>query len=170
MLVEKFANRILIAVGLVIGNGAPASADIDICANGIVHTTDAGRQVTFVDTAPEGTSIGDKRVGQKDILNADGDKIGVFRWVATVVHMAEGNGKPVYAVQKFYEFDDGILFGTSLDNVNAQVGDTANVSITSGQTSIHGGVGRYAGATGTKQHKRHPDTGRFTYTFNIECK
>lgn len=153
-----------------VGSANVASAETDVCLQGVVHTTDAGRQVTYVDTAPEGTSIGDKRIGQKDILDENGEKVGVFRWIATVVQTKEGNGKPVYAVDKFYEFEDGVLFGRSLDNSHSPVGDTSKVSIVSGHTNIHGGVGRYAGASGSKHHKRHPDTGKFTYFFDIACK
>ncbi len=114
-------------------------------------------------------SIGDQRIGQKDMLDDNGEKVGIFRWVATVVQLGEGGGKPIYAVDKSYEFEDGILFGRSLDNVNSPVGDTSKVSIVSGQTAIHSGVGKYAKASGTKHHKRHPDTGRFTYSFEVVC-
>lgn len=158
-----------IALTFMLALTGSASAETDVCAGEKVYTTDAGRQVTFVDAAPEGTSIGDKRIGQKDLLDENGDKVGVFRWIATVVQVGVGESKPVYAVDKFYEFEEGILIGRSLDNVNSPVGDTSKTSIVSGHTSIHGGVGKYSGASGTKRHERHPETGRFTYHFDIDC-
>jgi len=147
----------------------PAAA-FEFCSEKTLYTTDAGRQVTFVDVGTEGPSIGDQRIGQKDLLDSAGEKVGVFRWVATIVQMSEGEDKPVYRVKKSYELEDGILFGAAIDNVKSPVGDTSMVSIVSGQTSILGGVGRFANVTGTKRHERHPDTGAFTYHFDIECE
>ncbi len=164
------SSSYVIVFSIVLALSGGAYAQSDICSQGVVYTTDAGRQVTFIEAAPEGASIGDKRIGQKDILDESGDKIGVFRWIATVIQMGEGDSKPVYAVDKFYEFEDGILFGRSLDNVKSPVGDTSQVSIVSGRTSIHGGVGKYAGASGTKRHERDAETGRFTYHFDVACK
>lgn len=165
---KHFALAALFAAAT-IGLTAPAAA-FDFCAEKKLYTTDAGRQVTFVDVGAEGASIGDQRVGQKDLLDADGNKVGVFRWVATIVQMGEGEDKPVYRVQKSYELEDGILFGTAIDNVKSPVGDTSMVSIVSGHTSIVGGVGKFANIVGTKHHERHPDTGAFTYHFDIACE
>lgn len=148
----------------------PAAAAFDLCAEKTLYTTKAGRQVTFVDSGPEGPTIGDQRIGQKDLLDSAGNKVGVFRWVATIIQMGNGEDKPVYGVQKYYQLEDGILFGTSIDNVKSPVGDTSMVSIVSGRTNIHGGVGKYAHASGTKRHERHADTGKFTYHFDIECE
>lgn len=165
----KFNTKSILVVAVVSAVGGSAFAETDMCSEGVVYTTDAGREVTFVDAAPDGVSIGDKRIGKKDILDADGLKVGVFRWVATVVQLGDGDSKPVYTVDKSYEFGDGILFGRSLDNVNSPVGDTSKVSIVSGHTNIHGGVGKYSGVSGVKHHERHSETGRFTYRFDIEC-
>ncbi len=153
----------------VIGFSGPSMAQIDVCNDDTVSTTDAGRKVTYVDALPEGLSVGDMRVGQKDMLDSDGNKVGVFRWSATVMETDNGAGKPIYSVRKFYEFEDGVLFGSSLDNTSSPVGDTSIPSIVSGRTSIVGGLGRYVGATGLKRHERHPDSGDFTYYFEIDC-
>lgn len=169
MSLSNFSASSIFGAAAVLALSGSAFAETDMCSDGVVYTTDAGRQVTFVDAAPDGVSIGDKRIGQKDILDADGEKVGVFRWVATVVQLGDEDSKPVYAVDKSYEFEDGILFGRSLDNVNAPVGDTSKVSIVSGHTNIHGGVGKYSGVSGTKHHERHSETGRFTYHFDVQC-
>lgn len=160
-----------LAVVIIAGSiASPALAQVDVCSGETLHTTDAGRQVSYVDTAPAELSIGDQRIGRKDLLDSDGNKVGVFRWVATVMQLGEGDDKPVYSVQKFYELEDGMLFGSSIDNTKSPVGDTTMPSIVSGQTHVTGGVGRYANVSGVKRHERHADTGDFTFYFEIECQ
>lgn len=170
MTLSKTFTRAAVFAAMTVGLSNPASAAFDFCSEKKLYTTDAGRQVTFVDVGAQGPSIGDQRIGQKDLLDSAGEKVGVFRWVATIVQMGEGDDKPIYRVKKSYELEDGILFGTAIDNVKSPVGDTSMVSIVSGQTSILGGVGKFANVTGTKRHERHPETGRFTYHFDIECE
>jgi len=90
---------------------AGTAADLEICDNFSAQSDGSQRHVTFVDHEPEGVSIGDQRVGYRSVIDGDGNEIGEYRWIATVVEIGGSDDQlPATSATGVFNFSDGSIF------------------------------------------------------------
>lgn len=131
------------------------------------------REMNFGDMDGDGAvSVGDKRVGERALTDADGNEIGKRYWVATVEEVTADGKAQLMSVENTNVFDDGAIFATYGHRDSEVQFDTAEETTLTRRShtfAIVGGTGAYAGARGTVEFTPDDD-GNNEYRFNLSCE
>ncbi len=162
---ESFAAAACAGVLTVLFQSGAAFA-VDLCGPTTLLGAAEGRQLTFVDHPPTGLSIGDNRVGSRNLLDTDGNAVGRTSWIVTVLETGEGDSLGSGAVTQHFELSNGSIVAhytydarKSLDKTPPTAGQR--------QFAVTGGTGDFRGATGIIEYVL--DDGSATYVFDIDC-
>ncbi|MEM1129460.1 MAG: hypothetical protein AAGH83_02960 [Pseudomonadota bacterium] len=134
-----------------------AAAAQEVCAPFTVGTNDE-RIVETLDAEPEGPSLGDVRLGERPLVDADGTPVGTNRWMVTVLDPDHG-GEPSHLLVKNYAiFDTGVLISEiivtqTVDDIHA----TDRTIAAESDGVVLGGTGVFASAHGTVRLLRQSD-------------
>ena len=161
-------NRVLGCTGLtvlaVFMVSTPAIADEPKCE--VFELIVGEGSTNVIDTGPDGLSIGDSRVGARDLLNADGDVVGELLFNASVVSEKDGMYRLMGDVH--YVFDSGRLhFATVYELPDPSTPDLPK-TLPSFEYHATGGVGAFEGVSGSTKTTSHDDGSR-KIVFNISC-
>ncbi|MEO1223001.1 MAG: hypothetical protein AAFX92_02150 [Pseudomonadota bacterium] len=157
-----------LAVALTSGS---ALAQAHACERLELLSTDDHREVHFVDFDGDGPSIGDRRLGHRRLVDADGNVRADRMWTVTV-HEVDDAGEPTMtASESVTAFPDGNVFSRIENRDPANVDDhtTPHSSAQRPPQEIIGGTGAYAGATGTVEVIRGDDN-HMTFIFDLDCR
>ena len=140
--------KYLIGATLLAAMTVTASAQ-EACAPFTVGTNDE-RIVVAHDSEPEGPSLGDVRLGERVLVDADGTSVGTSRWTITLLDPDHG-GDPSHLLVKSYAiFDSGVLIS---EHILTQTVDgilTTDLTIArESEGAVLGGTGVFANARGT---------------------
>ncbi|MEM7445244.1 MAG: hypothetical protein AAF414_18130 [Pseudomonadota bacterium] len=164
--------RAVLAMGLALAAttwtvSAPAS-DRTSCEDFTVYSDGSMRTVTYVDHLPEGTSIGDQRIGYRSLSESDGNAVGDFRWILTVLEVGESEGDATHTSSTgTITFPEGSIFFVRLASPATDEPAAVDQIIAPNDLAIIGGSGAFEGARGTIG--RDIDGVATTFSFDIEC-
>ncbi|MEO1092166.1 MAG: hypothetical protein AAFX81_16180 [Pseudomonadota bacterium] len=151
------------AIGIV-GTAGVTSVDAQTaaaCETFTVSSDGSARVVDYVDLAAPGPTPGDMRVGQRDLIDADGAEAGTYRWLLTQLPGDKLHG------QMIFELPGGQLFAERLADAVRPTDDVGQVSISGHTAVITGGNGVFDDAHGTVTVVF--DGIGATYRVNVRC-
>lgn len=156
---ERFshlASAAALAV-LVSATGALATGEMQ-CQEFDLISTGEFRQIQYVDLdASGGKSVGDKLIGFRVLLDADGSKVGERFFIGSIHEVSADGGDFRRTTEVVNVLQAGAIF-TTKDRV-------AGKDLLS---RVNGGTGDYAGATGSVKVTREGT--RNVYHFRLNCK
>ncbi len=159
-------GTLVLAASLILpGAGAWAA-----CAPMTLKSIPGTLAISFADLdGSGGPNVGDKRIGDYGLADADGKTVGKVYWVITVLAVG-ADGKPSSTDEEgIYVFADGAVFVTKVDEPVGdyeQNGPTVLAPVT--RHRIYGGTEAYAGASGTAEIT--VDGKDVTYKLDLACK
>lgn len=133
-------------------------------------STNADREVHFVDFDGDGPSVGDRRIGHRHLVGQDGTVVADRMWTVTV-HEVDDAGEPtVTTSESVTAFPDGTVFSMidNRDPTNVADETRRHSNAQRPPQAIIGGTGAYAGATGTVEVIRGDDN-LMTFIFDLDC-
>ena len=121
------------------------------CEPFTVISDGSSRTVEFVDVGANGPGPGDQRIGYRALADQDGNPVGHYRWIVTVLNEPGEDGTPG---ESFYDYvmvlDDGHIGYNRLVQTSSPAQDTGQIAWDTTQAAIvTGGTGSYARASGT---------------------
>lgn len=156
-----FAAAFLLSGGAAVardgGNGETPACDS-------FSMTGGEKTIRVFDRDPVGTSIGDLRIGSRELLDAAGKAVGTVYFKSTVATAGGDSGADVLTSEYFVSFADGWIATQSLYELpDAQ--DTSQRAADA-VLVVTGGTGTFAGVAGsvTIQSGEPP-----TYEFDLSC-
>ncbi|MEM7443546.1 MAG: hypothetical protein AAF414_09490 [Pseudomonadota bacterium] len=158
------------AFPILILSSAAASAQSEAeCAPFTAFSNASERTVYYVDAGADGPGPGDQRIGRRTLVDGDGNQIGYFRWVGTVLDVPGDDGQTGETLfDEVLVFEHGLIMAQSLDTTTVPAQDTNQVTWATVQPSVvFGGTGPYDGAVGTISYSR--DDLVLTLTVDISC-
>lgn len=148
------ATRFLSAIATAVAASAamPSSALAE-CAPFVAHSPFDQREIHYVDQGEKGPSVGDKTVGRRGLVDADGKPLAGNHWITHMLEV-DDDGVAVRVYQNSVAvFEDGVIFSageTSYRNPVSALKEKNSYGVDTTVTrEIIGGTGAYAGATGT---------------------
>lgn len=122
---------------------------------------------TAIDTGAQGESLGDERIGSRELADSDGNVVGKLRWVDTLVGVDEGSeGADFSLAASVYSLPGGNLYGqVLLEFTSANDPDEDPRSM---MVAIVGGTGAYVRSEGQVEVSFEPG-GANTYEFQLYC-
>lgn len=143
---------------------SPALADCD----SFEATSDGSqRNVVFVDADPEGTSVGDRRIGFRQVKSSADESIGEHHWINTVV-MVDADGNPTRSLENHVvRLAAGSLFYSVSNEIVSPSSDTEKPSVADHLGAVTGGTGEFDEAAGSVGISF--DGNAITYSFMIDC-
>lgn len=143
------------------------AAEPDQCAPFTVYSDGSERVVTYVDHAPSGKSPGDQRVGYRTIKDDADEKIGEFRWIATVVEVAGSNGgKDQTSSEGVFMLPAGSLYFVRPPAPTFVMPEKTDTVAGRGNYIVLGGSGVFRGARGEVTRDGSIDS---PFAFDIRC-
>jgi len=151
---------------------AEASTDkFPPCGTFTIHGSEF--EVVPLDLAQEGRTVGDERIGERELKDADGNVVGVFRWVSTVVDTEGGDGDDTIALNhNVYTLPDGTIhasgqfFFETFMNRNTQ--PETNPAESKNSIAVTGGTGAYVNSEGEVEAAYTPGEPS-KYIFKLQC-
>jgi hypothetical protein len=147
---------------LLTGAGLVQGAEGPTC--GSFTLTGGTKVVKVVDNPPKDESPGDTRTGSRELLDANGKKVGDVYFVATLTATADEDSGNVFGAQYFAAFPNGTVISHSLYELpDAQ--DTSQKA-SDAILVVSGGTRAFENATGkiTIEAGNPP-----TYVFDLKC-
>ena len=133
---------------------------------GSFSLTGGEKVINVVDNPPEGPSPGDVRAGNRQLLDAAGNRVADVQFSATLTALPTAGTGGVFASQYFVRFDEGWIASASV----YELGDATDTSQRAGGNAVlvvSGGTGAFVNATG----KIEIETGDPpTYVFELNCE
>ncbi|MEM9224086.1 MAG: hypothetical protein AAGB11_17020 [Pseudomonadota bacterium] len=140
------------------------------CAPDALVSLGKSRVVKYYDADPKGVSIGDVRVGKRDLENEDGNSVGELRWRVTPLNAGD-DPDHVALIRRFFMLPEGMIIAEGIYSPQATINDTSKISITDGVSAVLGGTGKYRSASGvmtvTPRADGEPQKNR--YVFDVNC-
>ncbi|MEM7443547.1 MAG: hypothetical protein AAF414_09495 [Pseudomonadota bacterium] len=159
-----------IAFGLSASLSLPAFAQNgDACQPFTVVSDGSDRTVDYIDNGAPGPSAGDQRIGYRSLADQDGNPVGHYRWIGTVLNQPGDDGTVGESVYEYImALGDGHIGYHRLVQTDSPAQDTSGVAWDTTQSAIvTGGTGAYAFAHGTVTISR--DDMVVTMEFDIAC-
>ena len=164
--------RNVFALGIVLTYQSAFAAGPRVCEAFTAFSPTDGREVYFTDVDLDGAvSVGDKRVGQRKLLDSAGAEIGKRYWTIAFREIGDKGEAVSRDEETVNVFDSGVIFTTyHIDKPNAMSDYTADVSIPQGSNvmTIVGGTGAFARASGTLVAEVAGN--EIHIAFNVTCK
>ncbi len=151
-----------------------AICTISLAAEGAAQTADCSPfevflgtwQLEVIDLGAAGLSIGDRRVGSLDLLNADGAVIGQSLFESTVAGSHDGRYRLIGNAHHIY--DNGTLHYKVVYELPDPTDPRPQVDLPRFEYHVTGGTKAFAGAQGTVRTALGDD-GRRIIALDIEC-
>ena len=70
------------------------------------------REVQFIDLGDNGLSVGDRRLGRRELFNEAGDQVALRVWTVTVLELDSDGKAKLTSAESMTIFDDGVLYAT----------------------------------------------------------
>lgn len=161
----RMVKRLSFALAFGLVSSVAAAADDPKCGAFEMRLTNG--DMRLVDPGDDGPSVGDHRVGTYDIIDADGNVIGMQIADLTIVSIRDGLSYLSGSVSGVYDE------GTIHYHIIGSVGDPTVPAVRSGQVSnreyaVIGGTGIFSGAYGTVT-AYDGDDGYRTHRFDLGC-
>jgi hypothetical protein len=114
---------------------------------GSFSLTGGEKEINVVDNPPEGTSLGDVRAGNRQLLDRDGNRVADVHFSATLTALPTANTGSVFSSIYFIRFAKGWISFTSV----YELSDATDTSQRAGNAVllVSGGTGDFEGAQGT---------------------
>ena len=103
--------------------------------------------ITFINHGDEGVAPGDVRILRWQLVDQDGESIGVQHATSRVMHSDIEGSYPLMGASTFL-FDNGILMASAFVE-SRDPSDTNTSSVRPLEWFVYGGTGEFAGATGS---------------------
>lgn len=154
----------LVLSALAFALASPAFAD---CESFEAISDGSQRNVEFVDHGAKGATVGDQRIGFRQVKISGGDMTGEHMWINTVVKLDE-DGNPSRTIEDHVlRFDVGSIFYSVSNALVSPASDTGKPSVGDHFGAVTGGTGAYDSATGSVGIAF--DGTAITYSFDIDC-
>ena len=121
--------------------------------------------VEVIDRGAEGDSIGDKRIGERELLDEGGNVIGMLRFIEEVVDF--GEEATVTHSDNIYELPGGTLHADALF-LTDQATDAGNQPRSSSSIAVIGGTGVFVRSRGQISATFTPGKPS-SYAFELHC-
>ena len=130
---------------------------------------DTGRSVDYIDTATDGVSKGDMRIGTRRLLDESGEVVGYRRWLSIALDGPAGDGERSEVFSSLViSLSDGQIHLQTLADTSRKIDETQQSLLTPQDTGVViGGTGEYAFARGS--YTSHRDGEKRTYKLDIRC-
>ncbi len=130
-------------------------------------------EIVPLDLAEKGRTVGDERIGERVLKDADGNEVVMIRWVSTVVDTEAGDGDDTVALnQNVYNLPDGTIHATGQyffeTFMNPQTQPETNEPESKNAIAVVGGTGAYAGSEGEVAGTFVPGKPS-EYIFKLQC-
>jgi len=122
--------------------------------------------ITFINHGNEGVSPGDVRILRWQLVDQDGEPIGVQHATSRVMHSDTEGSFPLMGASTFL-FDNGILMASAFVE-SRDPSDTGTSSVRPLEWFVYGGTGEFAGATGSIVTTPTGD-GVYDIAFDLSC-
>ena len=155
---------------------AAAQDSGDTCKRFTLTSTGENRAVAFHDAGEPGVSIGDVRVGARQLIDETGEPAGTYRWYITPIDpLAPPGSSPVSLYRGYFLLPDGMIMTEGVYEPASAVEKTTSVSVTDGERAVVAGTGAYRTLRGYMIEKvlvRHEEEGKplgKTFAFVLNC-
>ncbi len=158
-------KRLPVLLAAVASLAGPANAEgNDAPACGAFSMTGGEKIIHVIDNDPIGPSLGDQRIGSRQLLEAAGKVVGTVYYNSTVAAVEPDGSGGVLTSAYFISFADGWIATQSL-YVLKNAWDTGQ-GAGDATLVVSGGTGTFSGATGTITLKAGDPP---TYVFDLTC-
>jgi len=132
---------------------------------GSFRLTGGEKAIHVVDNPPNGPSLGDVRVGNRQLLDKDDHRVADVNFSATLTALPTASTGSVFSSIYFIKFVDGWISFTSL----YQLSDATDTSQRAGNAMllVAGGTGAFENAKGKIEIEAGDPP---TYVFDLTCK
>lgn len=134
------------------------------CGTFRVYTGDGNVEVLA--SVPGEINIGDRRVGDFELIDMDGKKMGDFHFLSTV--MGKDGDEYIMVGQSSYSFDNGHIHHPVTYRFRDPSTKTLSKGLNEFSYTVSTGTGDFTGASGTVSIARHDD-GMQSRTLKLEC-
>jgi len=131
---------------------------------GSFSLTGGEKAIDVVDNPPEGPSLGDVRVGNRQLLDKDGNRVADVNFSATLTALPTASTGSVFSSIYFIKFADGWISFTSLYELSDAT-DTSQRAANS-LMLVSAGTGAFENAKGKVEIEGGDPP---TYVFNLNC-
>jgi hypothetical protein len=161
MSIESNATAMLAGI-LLAASAAGSLAAEPKC--GTFSLTGGEKAINVVDNPPDGPSLGDVRVGNRQLLDQGGNRVADVHFSATLTALPTANTGSVFASQYFVKLADGWIASASV----YELGDATDTSQRAGNAVllVSGGIGAFEGARGKIEIVAGDPP---TYVFDLDC-
>jgi hypothetical protein len=158
-----YFRSLLFAAAVALLNGS-AQAQGAGPACGAFTLTGGDKVINVIDQPPEGPSVGDKRVGSRQLVDDSGSVVGEVHFKSTMTAVAADGRGDVLASEYFIRFPDGWLVTSSL----YELPDATDTSQRAGNATllVSGGTGAFENAGGVVTIEAGDPP---TYVFGLNC-
>jgi len=132
---------------------------------GSFSLTGGEKAINVVDNPPEGPSLGDVRVGNRQLLDKDGNRVADVNFSATLTALPTASTGSVFSSIYFIKFADGWISFTSLYELSDAT-DTSQRAANS-LMLVSAGTGAFEHAKGNVEIEGGDPP---TYVFNLVCE
>ncbi len=139
------------------------------CADIVLTSPRDSRVVAYHQIREDGKSLGDLRVGKRDVFDADNNPAGNLHWRIQPTSPTD-DPHAMLVNTRYFILNDGLIITETLMQPRSELQDTSRIAMSNADAVIMGGTGAYEFAVGTVSASVAEDgSGLVTYTFNMEC-
>ncbi|MEM7444051.1 MAG: hypothetical protein AAF414_12050 [Pseudomonadota bacterium] len=135
---------------LALALGISTSAAAQTCEPFVAHGAGDTRSVSYINVGDPGPSRGDMRLGGRLLVDDDGNQLGAYSWILTMIDQPDEDGRGTVQIKAYLELAGGQLVLETIVQSTGRLDDTDAVVVRPPiEYDVVGGTGIYETAVGT---------------------